>query len=334
MKSPLITTIIPTFQRPQLLKRAVSSVLNQTYTQLQVQVYDNASGDETKDIVQEYMQSDPRVKYHCHPHNIGMMSNYAYALKEVQTPYFSLLSDDDVISPWFCDVALQDLQKFPEAAFCACSTTVLSETGDTIRVPLDLWTREGYFVPPDGLLEMISKYPIPTTILFNRKVLSEISIDMDNALMWDCDFLLQIAAKYPIIINKRPCGIFLHHEGSYSNAQDFQKWKRAYRILEQRLQHNPLLSIEVKNAAVKLIKNDLKMTKRAFILRSLFDKKFTEACQYAELFYKKYGLSSSSIMLWIASHVCRVFPPAIYPLYLLRKIKKMMNNKTLARQGK
>ena len=44
---PLITTIIPTYQRPQLLRCAIQSVLDQTYANFQVCVYDNASGDET-----------------------------------------------------------------------------------------------------------------------------------------------------------------------------------------------------------------------------------------------------------------------------------------------
>jgi glycosyltransferase involved in cell wall biosynthesis len=42
-----ITTIIPTFMRPQLLGRAIRSVLGQSYPHFEVHVYDNASGDET-----------------------------------------------------------------------------------------------------------------------------------------------------------------------------------------------------------------------------------------------------------------------------------------------
>jgi glycosyltransferase involved in cell wall biosynthesis len=50
---PLITTIIPTYRRPKLLRRAIKSVLNQTYLHFQVCVYDNASGDETAEVVSE-----------------------------------------------------------------------------------------------------------------------------------------------------------------------------------------------------------------------------------------------------------------------------------------
>ena len=60
---PMITTIIPTYRRPKLLRRAILSVLNQTYTNIQVCVFDNASGDETALVVAELARMDNRVKY-------------------------------------------------------------------------------------------------------------------------------------------------------------------------------------------------------------------------------------------------------------------------------
>ena len=76
----MISTIITTYRRPLLLKRAINSVLKQTYPHFQVYVYDNASGDETEKIAHDLMKKDSRVKYHRHPENIGMMANYQYAL--------------------------------------------------------------------------------------------------------------------------------------------------------------------------------------------------------------------------------------------------------------
>jgi len=83
---PLITTIIPTYRRPQLLRRAIKSVLNQTYSNFQVCVYDNASGDETAQIVKEISQKDPRVHYYCHSNNIGAIKNFNFGLQQVNTP--------------------------------------------------------------------------------------------------------------------------------------------------------------------------------------------------------------------------------------------------------
>ncbi|MCR4298181.1 MAG: glycosyltransferase, partial [Gallionella sp.] len=101
---PVITTIIPTYRRPVLLRRAILSALHQTYPHVRVCVYDNASGDETESVVdetesvvKEIARHDPRVKYHRHPRNIGSYNNFNYGIREVETEFFSLLSDDDVL---------------------------------------------------------------------------------------------------------------------------------------------------------------------------------------------------------------------------------------------
>src|SRR3984957_13165227 len=192
-----ITTIIPTYKRPKLLRRAILSALGQTISDIQVQVYDDASNDETEEVVRECMRKDGRVKYHRHPRNIGLLQNYQFSLAEVKTEYFSFLSDDDVLFPWFYEETLRALHRFPECAFAAGAAIIMTEGGKVVRVPLDLWKKEGVFVPPEGMLEMISKYPIPSCILFHRKVLETVMIDMENTLAWDCDYLLQCASGYP-----------------------------------------------------------------------------------------------------------------------------------------
>jgi len=85
---PVITTIIPTYRRPNLLRRAIISVLNQTYPNFQLCIYDNASGDETPEVVAEFAKHDSRIKYYCHPENIGALNNFNYGMERVNTPFF------------------------------------------------------------------------------------------------------------------------------------------------------------------------------------------------------------------------------------------------------
>ena len=113
--SPLITTIIPTYRRPRLLERAIRSVLRQTYPNFEVHVYDNASGDKTRQIVNELSLQDSRVKYYCHEKNIGAGNNFQYALSKVDTRYFSFLSDDDYLLPDFYKATLSEFEKYPSA---------------------------------------------------------------------------------------------------------------------------------------------------------------------------------------------------------------------------
>ena len=105
-----VTALIPTYKRPKLLRRAILSVLNQTHSNLQISVFDNASGDTTEKMVSQLKKNDTRIFYHCHSTNIGALQNFKYAFESVNTPYFSVLSDDDVLAPDFYTNAIEILK--------------------------------------------------------------------------------------------------------------------------------------------------------------------------------------------------------------------------------
>jgi glycosyltransferase involved in cell wall biosynthesis len=217
MKTPLITIIIPTFRRPQLVKRAIRSALRQTFQDFQVCIYDNASGDETADAVEEFVRRDSRVKYHCHPRNIGGSANFLYALEYVDTPYFSFLSDDDVLLPNFLETAMRGFDRHPDAAFSAGSVIIVNEEGKVLNVPMHHWEREGIFYPPEGLLKTIgSNAPIWTGIVFKRDLTNFVGgLDAETWIM-DMDFVSRVASRFPYVASKEPSALYVDHELSGS----------------------------------------------------------------------------------------------------------------------
>lgn len=227
-----ITINIPTFRRPKLLVQAIHSVLQQTHSDFVLCIYDNASQDQTREIVEGIQKQDPRIRYHEHLTNIGMIENYAFALAQIQTDFFCFLSDDDLLLPQFLERALRGFGLYPDIAFAAGSTIIIDDQLEkVVAAPLDFWGKEGYISSKEGVIEMIGKYPVPTSILFKKEVLQQAQIDKQNALFWDCDFLLQIASKSPFYIFKEVCALFRTHQTSYSNSRSFEEAKKAFERL-------------------------------------------------------------------------------------------------------
>lgn len=219
----MITSFIPTYKRPDQLKKAIESILAQTHNDLQLVVLDNASGDDTEAVVRSYMKKDSRVKYHCHAENLGMLGNYAYAFDNLETPYFNILSDDDYVHPDFLETAFRDMEDFPDIAFCACAIEALNTEGVCIGNSIEGWQKEGYYAAGEGALEMTKshgRFPMPTGVLFRTELVQEIKPQLTPKmqLMWDPDYLTQIAARHPISINKKKCGIFIAHDEGFSSA--------------------------------------------------------------------------------------------------------------------
>ena len=211
---PQITTIIPTFRRPETLKRAIQSVLNQSYPHFQVCIYDNASGDETAAVVKEFMQKDPRVKYHCHPTNIGSNANFQYGLENVNTPYFSFLSDDDFVFPEFYETTLEGFTRYPEIAFCAGQTISIYQDGTISLVKPD-FEGERYFSQPFGALEFLHGI-IPTwgSILFRREAIEHIGPLKLDMISIDIDFIGRITLEHPFFLKSKPCAVLVNHPDS------------------------------------------------------------------------------------------------------------------------
>jgi len=92
-----LTIAVITYNRANYLKEMLDSILQQTYKDFYVIIYDNCSEDNTTETVKSYL-SDERFSYHRHTANIGA-NNINYALNNCTTDYLIIAHDDDVMLP-------------------------------------------------------------------------------------------------------------------------------------------------------------------------------------------------------------------------------------------
>jgi glycosyltransferase involved in cell wall biosynthesis len=110
-----VTVAIPTYNRSQLLKISLASVLAQDYPDFRVLVLDNASSDDTEAAVRSF--GDPRVTYIRNGKNIGMVGNFNRAVEVNSSPYLSIFLDDDVMLPGFIRKSAKLLDEYPNVGF-------------------------------------------------------------------------------------------------------------------------------------------------------------------------------------------------------------------------
>jgi len=215
-----ITTVIPTFQRPALLRRAIHSVLDQTFTDFQINVYDNASEDETASVVEEISRHDPRVQYFRHRTNIGLIQNFAFGINRVASPFFTLLSDDDLLLPRFFETAVSAMSSNPEAMAFIGTLIEAEPNGRILATPFSSW-HEGIRRPPEALVEMIQRGPNTwTSMMFKRQLARGLfGLDESIGLAADLDFEFRALARYPIVTSKAPCAVFFVHPSSATSTR-------------------------------------------------------------------------------------------------------------------
>lgn len=107
-QNPLVTVYIPTYNRVELLKRAVDSVLNQTYTNLEVIIVDDCSTDGTHQFLKEIKQHDSRVRYFLKEKNSGACVSRNIAIENAIGEYITGLDDDD----YYCSDRIEKMWFF------------------------------------------------------------------------------------------------------------------------------------------------------------------------------------------------------------------------------
>ena len=113
MPSQQVTVFIPTFNRLELLKTAVESVLSQGAA-VWLHVLDNASTDGTAVWLRQLKEENNNVAITIRDKNIGSIANYIDAFSKVDTPYLVPLADDDTLLPGFLEEALRLAERHPQ----------------------------------------------------------------------------------------------------------------------------------------------------------------------------------------------------------------------------
>lgn len=100
---PVFTVAITTYNRPDYLKRAMGSILNQTYADFEFLIIDDASEPETRQAVESF--TDPRIRYIRNSENKKIAHNVNLAFELAQGRYICFLGDDDMYAPNFLEKA-------------------------------------------------------------------------------------------------------------------------------------------------------------------------------------------------------------------------------------
>ncbi len=210
-----ITTVIPTFNRSKLLSRAIESVKRQTYPDWKLVVVDNASSDDTAAVMAEAMRDDPRIRYHRHAENLGMLANWEFALTQVDTAHFSLLCDDDYLLPDFFEAAAREMSRHPELGLCFGVANVVDEEGKKLSVaPNEMAT--GYYPAGTGAAAMMRlQHPATPAIVFRTECFRAAGgFDRRSLYVADLDMILRVAFMYPVKFFEEESACYVVHAGN------------------------------------------------------------------------------------------------------------------------
>src|ERR1700722_20283814 len=113
MPLPLVSILIPTYNRPDYLRRAVESCLTQTHPHFEIIITDNSTNQESAEMAAKW--SDPRIRYYKNEGNIGPVASSNRATSLANGKYIKFLMDDDLLKPRCLELMNKSLEENPTA---------------------------------------------------------------------------------------------------------------------------------------------------------------------------------------------------------------------------
>lgn len=267
--SPLVSVVIPTHNRPELLAEALQSVSAQTLADWEAIVVDDAS-EPSVDPALIRQTYGPRVKVLRHNQAKGGAASKNTGIQAASGRYMAFLDDDDVYDPNYLETAISILEQHPELNTLFISVVWFG--------PNSKWTSQYYSEAMGKILAELSGTKVADNLLvfdmmklfnallvripmaFQRPVLSRsnffsIGLYQEDCLLWDCEWALRAALN-------GPCGLLtteLYRQRAAGQGYSSQP--------RRRLDH-ALSNMQMKNALVAALPADsplLAAAKRAAI---------------------------------------------------------------------
>jgi GT2 family glycosyltransferase len=133
----LVSVIVPTYNRAELIRITIDSILAQTYGQVEVIIADDGSKDHTREVIESY---DARVRYFHQP-NAGVSAARNLGLRQARGEFIALLDSDDSWLPWKLEAQVRLFRAHPEVGMIWTNMIAVDEDGVVLN---ERYLREFY----------------------------------------------------------------------------------------------------------------------------------------------------------------------------------------------
>src|SRR3982751_1385660 len=131
-KSPRVSIGMPVRNGQRYIRQAIDSLLNQTFSDLELIVCDNASNDATESICRDYAARDSRVRYFRNPQNIGPAENHNKCFALSRGEYFKWHAHDDMCASTQLERCVEALDNDPSIVIAYPKTLIVDDAGNPV----------------------------------------------------------------------------------------------------------------------------------------------------------------------------------------------------------
>ena len=194
-----VSVIIPTYNRADILLRAIKSALEQNYGSMEVIIVDDNSSDGTPDIVNNI--PDTRIKYIYRSKNGGVAATRNDGLRIAKGEYVAFLDSDDIWASGKIEAQLKVFDENKSVGMSYTNADIISNNGNKLFIDKTVCSRIVYGATDrtSGIFPGVIMVTPPGSWMLRRSVVNEIGFFDETMRVWeDCDYFVRIAQRSDI----------------------------------------------------------------------------------------------------------------------------------------
>ncbi|MES2998864.1 MAG: glycosyltransferase family 2 protein [Pseudomonadota bacterium] len=239
--NPLFSIVLTTYNRSQLLPRAIRSVLQQSFTHFELIIVDDCSTDNTQQILSEF--SDPRLVTRQHSKNQGVSTARNTGIQNAKGEYLCFLDDDDELFPTFLEEIHNFLEKRQQPFIGLIWTGIVKIVAPTTLANEKKRTKTQLFT-----IDTKKNYSFLIHVLFSGITIHRIAFERVGVfnpqlrLREDADIIFRMLAKGLDCASIPKALIKIHHHEYTSLSRSIHRADRIDNMEYFLVAHDPFLN--------------------------------------------------------------------------------------------
>jgi glycosyltransferase involved in cell wall biosynthesis len=229
LEKPLVSVVIPAYNRPDTLKIAIDSVLEQTYSNIEVIICDDSTDNRVQEMLIPYLDSFSNIKYHKNERNL-FLENWHKCYNLASGEFINYLMDDDVFHKEKISKMMYFFNEFDNITLVTSYRQTIDQFGQylpplwaTVSLYNETRILDGKELGNIALSQGLNVIGEPTTVLFRKKDLSEpfgVYKGKQYSLINDLAAWLSLLSKGKAVYISEALSYFRLHPDQNSNKMD------------------------------------------------------------------------------------------------------------------
>ena len=197
-----VSVAIPIYNGAKFLERAINSVLNQSKKVHDIIIVDDASTDNSSEVIQSIKSKNPQtdIKYYRNETNIGYSANWNKCFEYCKTKYLLILHQDDMLKTNAFETLYNFLQINPDYAIVGAYEEYINENDEIISSKKLLKTR---YYEKGQVYEFVvnhGSYIACSSVMFDMEKIKKVGYFDEDVIATDELYWPKVLTKYPIAI--------------------------------------------------------------------------------------------------------------------------------------